>query len=246
MAPELSGTMTKTLRRMAPVFVTAGLILMAVTAGVFENLVDPSVRSPTYLFTKWYVIGQEAVLFLVLAAIASQSGRTETPIAVRGSYLTVTVLYNSVSLLTVLVFTAFLLPRQAASAVTYYTICAAETGLAVTLLVLTQVASIAQEGGHAEGEGARTKMRDISAAWRRIMIAADTSALPAAVAEALAGLGKELQFAEAPRRDPGLGTDIEMRLTYLEQLLTGGVDSAGLDEASEMIRELRAILRRSQ
>ena len=231
-------------RRMSVVFLLAGAVTIAVTFFLFQQLRQPDLRSETFEFTKWFILTQEAVLFGALAFVAAQAGISRTPVPVRGSYITIIVLYNSAAVATVLLFNVVTLPSGLTSANTYYTICIAESGLAVAALVLMQVVGIAARSGHSDAQASRRNADDLIQSCERVLSVVESNGVARELAASLRELPRQLRFSEAIRRDPLLASDVDMRLAHLEQLASEGMDDESSVKAAALVREIKALARR--
>jgi hypothetical protein len=223
-------------RRVTLILGLVGLIVAGVTVFLFYQLTELAGRYETFNFTVWYVVTQELTLFWELALQVLR--RQSTPNSAVQSYAdtTVVILYNSVSIATVLLFNLYLLPHGAAPK-TYYAICLAETGLAVALWLLMVLPVLIQQGRHSSAIHTRAQMIDLIAVCNRLRVNAELRGWT--LSPSSADLAERVRFSESLRGSEQILGQFVTKLDQLEMIVSGHyVNGGDHDQAQQLIHEM--------
>lgn len=221
------------------ILAAAGLIVAAVVLFLFYGISDPSSRSETFTFTAWFGACQVFVLFASLIYTAIKDGRPGSVIPVNSATVIATFIYNAIAVLTMLLFTLYLLPHLA-SARTYYAVCIAEMALACAYVILLQLVAVAHQVGHAEAAQARATVDSLLRICDRI---AGNAASEGWTLD-MRRCSESIRFSEGLRRDPELPSAVDRLLAELEFLTRSAPDEFRRGEARRLMNSVEALANR--
>jgi hypothetical protein len=225
--------------RVGLVLLSAGLLLTAVPLFLYYVPSEPQSRSLTFTFTAWFSSCQVLFLFASLLYAAIKDGRPDAVVPVNSATVVVTFCYNIVAVGTILLFTRVLLPQHA-TAKTYYAICIAELGVAIALVILLQMVSIAHQAGHAQGVASRQRVE-------KLLADCDCIAAKAAIKGwklTMDSLAEKIRFSEGLRRNPALVDDVGLRLSQLESLTNSPARETSYSDAQKLMTEIASLASR--
>jgi hypothetical protein len=221
------------------ILAVSGLLLVAVVLFLFYGVSEPPSRSETFSFTAWFSVAQVFLFFASLIYTAIKDGHPGSVIPVNSATVIATFIYNVVAVLTMLLFTLYLLPRYS-SARTYYVICIAELGIAAAYVVMLQLVAVAHEVGHAGAQQSRATIDSL-------LRACDAISLNAASLGWTVDMGRcseLIRFSEGLRRDPALPSEVDRLLAELEVLTKSTPQEPALGEAKRLISGIEALATR--
>jgi hypothetical protein len=221
------------------ILAAAGLLLTAVVLFLFYGMSVPSSRSETFVFTAWFSTAQALLLFASLIYTAIKDGRPGSVIPVNSATVIATFIYNVAAVLTMLLFTLYLLPRYS-SAGTYYVICIAELGIAAAYVVLLQIVAVAHEVGHAGAQQSRATIESLL----RMCEAISCNAASGSWKLDMRRCAEQIRFSEGLRRNPGLQQDAARLLEELEILTNSASEEPAISEAKKLISSIEALTKR--
>jgi hypothetical protein len=221
------------------ILAAAGLLLAVVVLFLFYGVSEPSSRSETFSFTAWFSASQVVLLFTALIYTTIKDGRPGSVIPVNSATVVATFIYNVVAVMTMLLFTQFLLPHRSSSR-TYYVMCIAELGIAVAYAVLLQLVAVAHQVGHTEALKSRATIDSL-------LKACDVISCNAASGGWMLDLrhcAELIRFSEGLRRDPALASEVDQLLAEIEVLTKSAPQEPALGEAKKLIGGIEALAKR--
>lgn len=221
---------------MAGVIAASGFIVAVVALLLFYQLRDVAERTETFFFTVWFVIFQLFVFFGSLTLTAYRAGATRTAMPVRIVFLITTPLYNVLALVTVGLFNFVLLPQQYASPNIYHTIAVAETLLWLAFVIILRVVDIAHHVAHSEAATSRANIDVMLVTCDRIRAASDANGW--SISKSLCVLAEKIRFSEEFRRNYGLATEINVRLSEAEAIAMADGDDAAQKALERIMKEI--------
>jgi hypothetical protein len=221
------------------ILTVAGLLLAAVVLLLFYGILDPSSRSGTFSFTAWFSVFQVLLLFSSLIYTAIKDGHPGSVIPVNSATVIATLIYNVAAVLTILLFTQFLLPFRSSSR-TYYVICIAEFGIAAACLITLQLVAVAHRVGHTEALQSRATVDSLLKTCDVI----SSNATSGGWELDLRRCSEVIRFSEGLRHDPVLPPEVDRLLGELEALTKSDPQEAALGEAKKIISGIEALARR--
>jgi hypothetical protein len=221
------------------ILAVSGLLLVAVVLFLFYGISEPSSRSETFSFTAWFSAGQVILLFAALIYTAIKDGHPGSVIPVNSATVVAAFLYNVVAVLTMLLFTQFLLPHRSSTR-DYYVICVAELGVSAAYVVLLQLVAVAHKVGHTEALESRATIDGLVRKCDAISLNAASTGWTVD----LRRCSELIRFSEGLRRDPALPSEVDRSLAELEVLTKSTPQEPALGEAKKLISGIEALARR--
>ena len=221
------------------ILAASGLLLTAVILFIFYGISVPLSRSETFRFTAWFSAAQVLLLFSSLIYTAIKDGRPGSVIPVNSATVIATFIYNVAAVLTMLLFTLYLLPRYS-SARTYYVICIAELGIAAAYLVLLQLVAIAHKVGHTEALDSRPTIDGLI----RKCDAISGNACSVGWRLDMRHCTEQIRFSEGLRRNPTLPSEIARLLEELEALTNAAPEEPAIRNAQRLMSGIEALAQR--
>ena len=217
----------------------AGLLLAVVVLFLFYGISEPSSRSNTFTFTAWFSTGQVILLFAGLIYTAIKDGHPGSLIPVNSATVLVAFIYNVVAVVTMLLFTRFLLPDRS-NARTYYVICIAELGAAVVYVALLQLVAVAHQVGHSEAVRSRATIDGLI----KMCDAISCNAAGVGWKLDLQRCSEHIRFSEALRRDPALQPEVARLLAQIEASTNVPPEESTIGEVKKLISGIDALAQR--
>jgi len=221
------------------ILAVSGLLLVAVVLLLFYGVLEPSSRSETFSFTAWFSAVQVLLLFASLIYTAVKDGHPGSVIPVNSATVVATFIYNVAAVLTMILFTQFLLPRHS-SPKSYYVICIAGFGIAAAYVVTLQLVAVAHQVGHTEALQSSATIDSLL----KMCDVITCNATGGGWGLDLRRCSELIRFSEGLRRDPALPSEVDRLLGELEALTKSAPQEPSLGEAKKLISGIEALARR--
>lgn len=226
--------MSNSAQRSANTIVFVGIIVIAVTVLSYYRMSSVAFRDPVSTFSIVYVVLQEFLLFACLTVQAFCINKS-VPVAVGAAYVSGTLIYNSIAILTTAFFHFVLIPQHA-NLNDFVTVALAETGLWLALMVGLRLVTIAHTGSHSKAEQIHDYVDSMVASCDRLY--AHFKILGWRTSPTMRELAESIRYSEGIRQDQSLIGEIQDRLSRLEALVGASQDQGGQVAADCLIREI--------
>jgi len=158
---------------------------------------------------------------------------------VNSATVIVVVGYNVAAVVTMIVFNLVL--PQYRTPRTYYSINGAVTALAVALILLLQLVTVAHTRGHLEAATTRSNVEHLVRSCDSIREKSKLNGWNLNVVK----LSEQIRFSEGLRRDPSLAQQVADRLARLEYMTDEMINENSRDEAQRIVREVESLAGRN-
>ncbi len=222
----------------AQIFGLAGAIVIAVTLLLIYQLSDAASRSISFNFTVAFIVFQEVTLFATLAINSLNLASNSQNLPLRTAYVSSILFYNSIALITVIIF-SFVPFLQSVKPSTYYSVCLAETGLTTALIAILRLIDVSHQSAHNTSEQALYQVELMLHACDRITTLNQIHQWN--LASLIQQLCERIRYSEGLRRNQELATQMLSLLDQLESLIKSDSKNESELEATQLTNTLLAI-----